>query len=626
MQSNIENDSNSDHVSINVDSLFSKFTSDNPSITGSRSELFVEEEDEEESRNWQTYSNNGGLSICPTVSDADVIEYYNNVSPSFQGLTAEHINSRRCQSPIGPIPEREHNALRISESVGIGIFSGETTNDFRSENEDKCAEIQSAGETTSVSAKRTQAEFRSEPTISQGRGFTGPSNDNVEFNHFYNETPESDHLQNWNFNDMYVRSNSPMASNCNSDIESDVPDFFIEDEFPNSSSQFGKRLHKTSLTTDSPMSPAHRESSTVNLRTIFSTDAPNDTNNSSRASLFQISNDPHRINNGGINGVHRDFNKDSDTYYSNRPNPSNKYKKFTYADIEKSLSRYYDKNEKKITKTDLLITYLTGMRTIYIISKNVTQLKSYSFAMSTISITICLAVVAPFIQDMFWSAYLISAGNALATILIFLSRYYKFDSNSAQYAFMTKQFNKLGMRVEYQSYIETQSSHNMREIESNMMELNEYIQELIPKEAAQLFPLICRTNILQFIKKIELYRKNLIIRFRDIKNEIHYILYKWNLVGENADRIDAKYKLKTPQQEREKNRVLYLMDLKETTKKELMQCKTIYNQIDELFKNEICYAETNQSCFGCSRVFKPDYDFSKLNPIVRDYLKLVTPD
>ena len=162
MQSNIENDSNSDHVSINVDSLFSKFTSDNPSITGSRSELFVEEEDEEESRNWQTYSNYGGLSICPTVSDADVIEYYNNVSPSFQGLTAEHINSRRCQSPIGPIPEREHNALRISESVGIGIFSGETTNDFRSENEDKCAEIQSAGETTSVSAKRTQAEVRSE--------------------------------------------------------------------------------------------------------------------------------------------------------------------------------------------------------------------------------------------------------------------------------------------------------------------------------------------------------------------------------------------------------------------------------------------------------------------------------
>jgi hypothetical protein len=126
MQSNIENDSNSDHVSINVDSLFSKFTLDDPSITGpiperghngSESEASVvarsvgigrfsrestqdfrseniEEEEEDESRNWQTYSNYGGLSICPTVSDADVIEYYNT---SFQGLTAEHINSRRCQ-------------------------------------------------------------------------------------------------------------------------------------------------------------------------------------------------------------------------------------------------------------------------------------------------------------------------------------------------------------------------------------------------------------------------------------------------------------------------------------------------------------------------------------------------
>jgi hypothetical protein len=68
------------------------------------------------------------------------------------------------------------------------------------------------------------------------------------------------------------------------------------------------------------------------------------------------------------------------------------------------------------------------------------------------------------------------------------------------------------------------------------------------------------------------------------------------------------------------------MDLKEKTKKELIQFKNIYIQIDELFKKEIHYAETHQSCFGCSILFKPDYDFNKLNPIVRDYLKLVTLD
>ena len=57
-----------------------------------------------------------------------------------------------------------------------------------------------------------------------------------------------------------------------------------------------------------------------------------------------------------------------------------------------------------------------------------------------------------------------------------------------------------------------------------------------------------------------------------------------------------------------------------------MQFKNIYIQINELFKKEIRYAETHQSCFGCSGVFKPEYEVEKLHPIVRDYLKLVMPD
>jgi hypothetical protein len=418
--------------------------------------------------------------------------------------------------------------------------------------------------------------------------YTVPSgNENIEFSEFY-KNAETD-TSNWDFNDMYVRSNSPIASNCNSDIDTDYSNSIIEDEYtrtPSSSSYYVKKsFHKEDVNGMS------RRSNVVKTHNIVSS--------------------------------HQSFSDEENQISS----PTNKrYKKFTYDDIEKSLSKYYDKNDKNFTDTDLLITYLSGMRTIYTISRNITQLKSYSVAMSTISITICLAVIAPFVKDFYWGAYLISAGNAFATVLISLSRYLKFDSNSAQYAFMAKQFNKLETRLECDPEHHSASSHKTREIESTMMEMNEYIQELIPEETVQLFPLIYQTNIMQFIKKTELYKKNLIIRFRDIKNEIHYILYKWNSVGEQTDHINSKHTSKTPQQEREKNRVLYLMDLKEKTKKELMQYKSIYIQMDELFKKEIRYAETHQSCFGCSLLFKPDYDFSKLNPIVRDYLRLVITD
>jgi hypothetical protein len=363
------------------------------------------------------------------------------------------------------------------------------------------------------------------------------------------------------FNDLFVRSNSPMASNCTSDMEQEDSDHdnIIEEDFPLSLSFTRKKTHR---------------------------------NGDDYARQMRSSDSPTR-----------------------------KYKKFTYEDIEKSLSKYYDKDENNFTEIDLLITYLRGMRMVYLISKNITHFKSYAIAMITISITICLAVIAPFVKNMYWGAYLISSGNAFATVLLSFSRYLKYDSNSAQYAFMEKQFNKLEFRVEKVNTVKNPSSQNVREIESNLIEMNEYIQNLIPEEAVQLFPLIYRTNIIQFIRKTELYRKNLIIRFRDIKNEIHYILHKWN----SSDEMDAK-ESNLPQKQREKNRIIHLMDIKEKTKAELMQCKYIYNQIDELFKNEIRYAETHQSCMGCSGVWKPSYDFSKLNPIVRDYLKLVTPD
>jgi hypothetical protein len=482
--------------------------------------------------------------------------------PSHKSISMDFAIQGKPNNNGGQFLQRNQSNIM---NIGIEGFTAETTNELFSRDND------SLGECSLLNSEN-------------------------EFNHFYRNTDSK--INALNFNDMYVRSNSPMASNCNSDVEIDID----EDYNPEQSSRFVRKILKNDA-----------KSRTVKTRKFVSEDECEEDN--------------------------KYFEK---TY-------NQKYKKFTYQDIEKSLSKYYQKTDNNFNESDLLITYLSGMRAIYVISMNITQLKSYSVSMSTVSIAICLAVIAQFIKDVYWGAYLISSGNALVAILIFLSRYLKFDSNSAQYAFMAKQFNKLEMKVEFAKNIELKevgirgfigetpmefcrknervtSSHKSIDIEFAIMEMNEYIQELIPEEAVKLFPLLYRTNIIKFIRQIEQYRTNLIIQFRDIKNEIHYIIYKWNLIGEHIERIDSKYQAKTPQQEREKNRVLFLMDLKEKTKKELMQYNSIYIQINDLFKKEIRYAETHQSCFGCTRVLKPDYDFSKLNPIVRDYLKLVVPE
>jgi hypothetical protein len=373
------------------------------------------------------------------------------------------------------------------------------------------------------------------------------------------------------------------------------------------------------------------------------------------------------------------------------------YKKFTYENIENSLSKYYDQNERSITEMDVILTYLKGIRLLYAHSKTSCQMKLYSLLMVTVGISMGLSIIAPFVKDLRWGFYLLSAGNATITILISVSRYLQLEYKSVGFSFMANQCGKLETKLEfehgwndvatpkkprsfeYPSYSSEQPEFQMRnrhsqndgrdnyaeelgdiatifqnnpqhsrlsendlspkmddyfnaadfkpntetlqDVEIKITEMRELFNALVPEDVIRLFPLIYNTNIFRSIKKMEQYKKNLIIRFRDIKNEIHYILYKLNSAGKGT-----QSKTLSPRQIREKNRILYLMGLKEQTKKDLILCKNTYTQIDDLFNKEIRYAETHQSCFGCAGLFRPNYDFSKLNPVVRDYLKLVIPD
>lgn len=330
-------------------------------------------------------------------------------------------------------------------------------------------------------------------------------------------------------------------------------------------------------------------------------------------------------------------NSDVEDYGGSEDSDRHKrYKKFTYEDIENTLPKYYDDSEKVGTETDVLITYLKGVQLLYKHSKNITQMKFYLLIMTMLSMTICLSIISPFIQNMEWGAYLITSGNGFVTVLIAVSRYLCLETYITNYAFMHRQYNRLESLLDFEHSREvfqegqtvmdmtvTMPSNftlsrgiNLQEAEHRMNEIKEFFGEMVPEEVIRLFPLIHNTNIFRFIKKMEQYKRNLIIRFRDIKNEIQLINYRWN----SSDGS------KTPQKSREQTRMLYLMKLKEKTKTELIQCKHTYTQMDELFNKEIRYAETHQSCFGCAGWFRPDYDFTQLTPALREYLKLVIPD
>jgi hypothetical protein len=156
---------------------------------------------------------------------------------------------------------------------------------------------------------------------------------------------------------------------------------------------------------------------------------------------------------------------------------------------------------------------------------------------------------------------------------------------------------------------------------------------LIPEEIKRMFPIISHINIFTFIKKTDLHRKMLIEKLRDIKNEIYFILYKW----EKEEKYAQKHNLAVPsplspaarattQRERERERLTYLYILKETTKNEIIEFQNTYSVMDTIFNREISSAERHQNkwwgyilCNYC-KSYTPSYDYlDGISPILAEY-------
>jgi hypothetical protein len=302
------------------------------------------------------------------------------------------------------------------------------------------------------------------------------------------------------------------------------------------------------------------------------------------------------------------------------------YKKITYEEIEKSLSKYYDKNNRYVNEVNILITFMRGQKHIYNQSGYISQMKLYAITITALCITSFITVISPFIHDYSWSIIVISGGNAIATALITVLNYLRLESAFNTYTLMANHYEHFEHTLEMTNnklvFIATEPEQNkivldkIREVEFQMSEAKELCPILVPEEVKQTFPVICQTNIFALITKMDMQRKTLILKFKDIKNEIRYILYKWNSQSDVSEQ--------SAQRQREKKRLLYLMQIKEETKKELIEYKDVYTQIDDLFMKEIKYAEINRQFWRrlfCQTKQLPYQSYT--NPILKEHLSIL---
>lgn len=154
----------------------------------------------------------------------------------------------------------------------------------------------------------------------------------------------------------------------------------------------------------------------------------------------------------------------------------------------------------------------------------------------------------------------------------------------------------------------------LEDFEIRINEIKSTYNVIIPTVVANLFPIIHNINIFSLIKKLELHKRYLIHKFKNIKNEIQYILFKWKKNDTN-----------NIEQQKEKNRLLFLYDVKNKIKNELNEHKNAYDIINEIFIKEIHYANyfknyTFLSYFIAKKLLFENKNYSNVEKYLKPFI------
>jgi len=302
----------------------------------------------------------------------------------------------------------------------------------------------------------------------------------------------------------------------------------------------------------------------------------------------------HRSNNSPISLSNSNSDSDGSSNYDNDSHyqiDDLNYRKLSYYQVERSIEKYYEAESSPSNELDVLITYMKGQKNLYIQSKNVTQYKLNLLFIPALLITTSITIFAPFIQAFTWGGGFIAGLNAVTALLISLSNYLKLESSVEMFYNTANQYDKLETSLEFVSskllFIENESDKSklilkqIQDVEKKIEEIKQWNSLFIPQEVRDLFPIICNINVFSFIKRIESKRKSLVMKLKDVKNEIRYISHirKLRLHG-----IKSNISESDP---REISRLKLLEDVKDKVKEELLNYRSIYANIDKIFTKEI---------------------------------------
>ena len=299
-------------------------------------------------------------------------------------------------------------------------------------------------------------------------------------------------------------------------------------------------------------------------------------------------------------------------------------------------------DNKFSSELDILTTYMKGQKNLYIQANYLSQWRFNCLMIPSLLITASVTILSPSISCDSIHSWLISGLNATIALLISIMNYFKLESSTQLYLQLANHYDKLETSIEMANskliLMDTDAEkrslvlNEIQMIEQKIKEMKEINNIFIPVEIKTIFPIICHVNIFSFIKKLENHRHILILKFKDIKNEIRFILHKWNKDENEFIQSIPNHILqqKNTDKLREQKRLTFLYEVKEKLKNELSEYRSAYSNMDDIFTHEIKQAETftNQSGVWIFCLWKKKYhtNLKNINPVLDKYFHFLFID